>query len=55
MDIESSKMESRSHHRHENKQKSWKTEEKIRWEDDTNQFVKPDETEETKGNTMTLG
>ena len=49
MVIKSSKMEPMPQHWMQSKQSSGKTE---RWEDDINQFLKPEETEETKGNDL---
>ena len=50
MDKESSKMESRTQHWSKSKQKSGKF--IKRWEDDINEFLKPEEADETRGNDL---
>ena len=51
MGKESRNMESRPQHQAPDKQTSGKTQK--RWEDEVNDFLKPEETEETKGNEIT--
>ena len=50
MDKKSIEMESGPHHRNQSKQSGGKTEK--RWEDDINEFFKPEEMEGTKGNDL---